>query len=261
MVDNIHTVWHQALSVGLIASKLHVFTPDDDPLVARSLMDKERWDFAGFALPGLKGASSVVQRKSLSGDSPSWKESTTPIAADRLVAKQTPIREAIDRIVRRDILYVIGRHGVDQVVTRADLNKHEVKMMLFGTISSLETKIVECLRKKDVSEKDLEACLKPKRYKESWKKYEELRTKNEDIDFLECLDLCDKRDVLLRLNYQPYIDVCGGKGKLEKFFKRVEKVRNSLAHASDPDQQKSWEQILDLLRTSEALLRIEADQP
>jgi hypothetical protein len=59
-------------------------------------------------------------------------------------------------------------------------------------------------------------------------KFEELKTGHSELDMLEATDFCDKRDLVVELGGLPG----WSKNKLEKALKRIEDLRNQVAHAS-----------------------------
>jgi hypothetical protein len=102
---------------------------------------------------------------------------------------------------------------------------------------------------------------------DSWKKYlsakriqqaEELflqrKARNEAIELSDCLQLCDKRDIVL--NEEPLRELLGivSKSKGKDFFKKLENLRNNLAHSQDLNTQNSWNEMITLIQQTEMLL-------
>lgn len=54
--------------------------------------------------------------------------------ADSLVAREAPVFSLLDRFVERDVLFALGRRGVDGVVTIYDLNQPAAHLLGFGLI-------------------------------------------------------------------------------------------------------------------------------
>jgi hypothetical protein len=80
-------------------------------------------------------------------------------------------------------------------------------------------------------------------------KFEELRTEKFDPPLIEVTDFCDKRDVLAK---KGVLSV-PSKGKALKDFKRIEDLRNSVAHAATYAQsEEQLAEFVELLELTEA---------
>lgn len=85
------------------------------------------------------------------------------------------------------------------------------------------------------------------------KLFEERKKKNEEIDRADCLQFCDKRDIisetedlLKKLQYD--------KKEFCKLLEEVEKIRNNLAHAQDIITA-DWPNIIDISTAAEEFLK------
>jgi len=75
--------------------------------------------------------------------------------------------------------------------------------------------------------------LKDDRLEKARKIYNHRKRKNEEIDLVSCLQLCDKRDILA--SKEGIIGKLGfkSKNKWDKQFKNIEDMRDNLAHSQD----------------------------
>ena len=73
-------------------------------------------------------------------------------------------------------------------------------------------------------EGSLQETLKPNRLTEAQKLYEARKARNEEIDLADCLQICDKRDLILK--FVGYGELgFESKGKAERLFKEAENLR------------------------------------
>lgn len=174
--------------------------------------------------------------------------------SDHLIADSTPLSEVLVALRNAQSYFVLLGRTVEGIVTRADLNKPPVRMYLFGLISLLEMHLAAWVKVtyQDESWRD---AISPKRVSEAEKVKAERAIKGEDPLLLDCLQFCDRRDLVLKnmvlrgkLGLTP-------KTKSSNLLKQAESLRNLLAHSGhDLSQGSSWEERIDLVHWVEALL-------
>lgn len=69
-----------------------------------------------------------------------------PLTPDRLVAREAPVLRLLERLERHEILFTLGRGGVDGVVTIFDLNQPAAHLFGFGMALICEADVTEALR-------------------------------------------------------------------------------------------------------------------
>ena len=153
------------------------------------------------------------------------------IEPEHLITDSTPIAEIFTALTNRDFSFVLyGRHIVG-IITKADINKPPVRIYLFGIISLFEMHLNSWINhyypgdtwKHEVPEK---------RINDAHDTYEQRKGNNQDLSLLECLQLCDKRDLLAKSEaFRIKFNI--SKKKFDSFVKRVEKVRNKIAHSQN----------------------------
>ncbi|MEH7250761.1 hypothetical protein V7111_01330, partial [Neobacillus niacini] len=170
-----------------------------------------------------------------------------------LVSDSTPLLQTLFIFKNTERLFMIEGNRITKVVTLADLQKPPIRMLLFGVISLLEMHLYRIIN----------------RYfrDETWKKHlsvkriylaEELflqrKARNEAIQLSDCLQLCDKRDIVL--GEQPLCELLGivSKSKGKDFFKKLETLRNNLAHSQDLNTLNSWNEMFSLIEQTEKIL-------
>lgn len=93
------------------------------------------------------------------------------------------------------------------------------------------------------------------RLEQARQRQEERRRRNQDLDLLECLQFCDKRDIALSsADIRSRLGVRNTKS-LKGLLKRVEALRDNLAHSqSDLAAGSTWNEILSDVCTVQSLL-------
>jgi hypothetical protein len=162
-----------------------------------------------------------------------------------LISDATPLAKMFSVLGRREYLFVLVGNRVAGIVTRADLNKPPTRIYLFGLISLLEMHLLFWIREefgddwmRHVNESRLEAARKL---------FEQRRDKHQELDLCECLQICDKADLII--SHQPLRQRFGFESKTtgHKTFHRVETLRDLLAHSQARlTEGSTWE---DLVKT------------
>ncbi len=256
-MSNRSIVWHQSLTVDLIASPCHVFTPDVGVKSALSLMEQNNWDVAGYSEAGTSNADAIVKRSDLKKSSCSTlQDARESLDIGRLVAEQTPILEALSRIVKNERLYVFGQGGVNRLVTIADLNKQQGKLLVFGIVSALEMRLLDWLRYKNSADEDLSRVLTPENLARAKALLERRKRTSEDTDLLECLLFRDKFTLVLDAQVEQLDVVYNMVEKPKSAFFQIQDIRNNLAHARDASSDTSWGEIARLLNFVTAFIAV-----
>lgn len=127
-----------------------------------------------------------------------------------------------------DFAFVINNNEIDGIVTKADINKPLFRLYLFGIISLFEMHINFWINKFITD--DLRTFLKPSRFRTAIEVFELRKKRNDQLTILECIQLSDKRDILLKTS--AFLEIFSySKKKFERFMKHVESVRNDTAHS------------------------------
>jgi len=182
------------------------------------------------------------------------KDHLQPMTANLLIADATPLPIVLSVMKSKERTFVLAGPEVGGIVTRADLNKPPVRVYLFGMISLLEMHLTFWL-KEGYPNDSWSGELPPTRLEKAQKLLADRRSRRQDTGLLECLQFCDKRDLILgrpilrdKLGAEP-------KAKAHQFLKRAEALRDLLAHSQkDLDHGSSWEEVIDLVEWVEEFL-------
>jgi hypothetical protein len=170
-----------------------------------------------------------------------------------LVSDSTPLLQTLFIFKDTERLFIIEGNRITRVVTLADLQKPPIRMLLFGVISVLEMHLYRIISEYFV-EDSWKSHLSDKRIQLAEELFLQRKARNEAIKLSDCLQLCDKRDIVL--NEQPLRELLGieSKSKGKDFFKKLEILRNNLAHSQDLNTLNSWTEMISLIEQTENVL-------
>lgn len=183
-----------------------------------------------------------------------------PLNADCLISDGTAIAVLLNVLRTKERAFVLIGAEVKGIVTFADLNKPPVRVYLFGLVSLLEMHLRFWIRTSYPNDSWKKA-LKNKRIEYANELQAERQKLNQQIDLLDCLQVCDLRDLLLgneKLRKRLGIE---SKGKGEKLLGEAEKLRDRLAHSQqDLVEGTTWRELIDLVEKMEALVHRSDDE-
>jgi hypothetical protein len=141
---------------------------------------------------------------------------------------------------------------VSGIITPGDLGKMPVRMWLFSLVSMIEMQMLRIIKKKYPGNSWKKYISSEERLHNTEEIFKELQNNNQAIELIDCLQFCDKRDIILededilkKLKYS--------KNKFDELLKDLENLRNNLAHAQNIITTK-WPNIIILSKEAEDLL-------
>jgi hypothetical protein len=141
-------------------------------------------------------------------------------------------RDVIDCLDKSKYCFVSILGNVGGVITRSDIQKPPVRMWLFGMITILEMFISRMLKAK-YQDLSWQTELTASRLKKAQNLYDERIRRNQQVELLDCLQLVDKAQILMK---DPDIRADVGyesKRAAEQSIRNFESLRNNLAHTND----------------------------
>jgi hypothetical protein len=176
------------------------------------------------------------------------------LTADDLISDATPLSAVLRVFKKQHFAFVLIGPEVRGIVTRADLNKPPVRIYLFSLISLLEMHLGFWISaeypngswRKELGNERLDAAKKIQK---------ERRKRKQDPALVECLQFCDRRDLLIpRKELRARLDM-GSKASAVRSLKRAEVLRNGLAHSQqDLVHGSSWEDLISLIEWLEVVV-------
>lgn len=251
-------MWDRLLTIELIAEAMVSCGASDDATAVWQRMEKQNWNQIGFREAREQGGGAVIgylTRSDLTGRLGNLTNAPVrPFSVKELVSEHTSIRDCLLRLTHASRLFVLGPSGVDRVVTIADLQKQPVRIMLFGTISLLDMAMLSTIKGKYPNNRWADFLNKPRLHKAE-ALHRERHNAGHDTELADCLELCDKSDILTQTAADRTAVGFASHKQCKKFFNRVERLRDNLAHGQDPTEVADWSTICSLLARSEELVR------
>ncbi len=165
------------------------------------------------------------------------------IAIGNLIADATSLAKVFSILGGREYSFVVVDANVAGIITRADLNKPPVRIYLFGLVSLLEMHLVFWIRK-EFGDEAWKQHLTESRIEQALKVYEQRKQKHQELNVCECLQICDKADVVM--THDGLRDLFGINSKNEgrKLFGRAQSLRDLLAHGqANLVEGTTWEDL------------------
>jgi hypothetical protein len=216
------------------------------------ILNERGFDVAGVQAVQNGPVIGFVVRGALGGGS--VKEHTSPMSAEHLISDATPLGDLLTVLRAKERVFVLVGSEVKGIITRADLNKPPVRVYLFGLMSLLEMHLRFWVRR-FYGEDSWKQKLKKDRLEAANKLQVKRRGRNEEITLLDCLQFCDKRDLLLASSDLRAKLGLDSKKQAERLLKKAEDIRNRLAHSQqDLVQGSSWQVLIELIETVEDLV-------
>lgn len=170
-----------------------------------------------------------------------------------LISDSTPIADIFTVLNNSNFAFVISGNQVTGIITKADINKPPVRIYLFGAISLLEMHLNLWITHffQDNSWVDQ---IPEGRMETAKGIYDQRKGNNQELTLLECLQLCDKRDLLLKsdgfLNEFEF-----SKNSFRSLLNRAERIRNELAHSQNSIiSNMDWNKFTETISRTEAFL-------
>ena len=175
------------------------------------------------------------------------------IEHELLISDSTPLAEIFSVLSNKNFTFVIYGNNITGIITRADINKPPVRIYIFGIISLLEMHLNSWIN--HYYQNDSWFYKVPKqRMEKAEKVYEQRKGKNQELSILECLQLCDKRNLLSNSN--EFLKTFHFlKTEFESFLERAEKIRNELAHSQNSIiSNMEWNNFVETITRAETFL-------
>jgi hypothetical protein len=160
--------------------------------------------------------------------------------------------EAISYFETKQLILVATGGQVFGIITRGDLHKAPVRMWLFGIVTLIEMQLLRLLRK-HYPEESWKKHLK-QRLKKAEEMFLDRQRHNEHIDLADCLQFCDKADMFCKSDKLRSAAGFASKAQCDDFFKKIQTLRDELAHAQDISAG-DWPTVIALTKRAEQILR------
>jgi hypothetical protein len=248
--QDLRNLFTQNITVRHIAEDLKYCNVETGAEVVREYMEKEDFDVLGIEEDSL--ICGYVEKSELkTGKCGNFKQIFSP---PELIAESTPLTDLLLMFKKKSRMFILDGNQVKGIVTCGDLQKAPVRMFLFGLITLLEMQMLRVIQLWYPDETWKQILTSGSRLGKAEELLKERKERNEAIDLADCLQFCDKRDIVLKtpqlfINFD-FTNIKDGK----RFFKEAEELRNNLAHAQDIIAGSTWEKVIDLVEEIETTL-------
>ncbi len=175
------------------------------------------------------------------------------IGPELLISDSTPIADIFTALTQRAFAFILYGKQIIGIITIADINKPPVRIYLFGMISLFEMHLNLWINHY-FPDNGWKSEIPANRMNLALDIYEKRKCNNQDLSLLECLQFCDKRDLLTKsIRFIKEFDL--SKEKFATFVKEVEKIRNELAHSQNSIiADIEWSDFVEIVSHLEAFL-------
>jgi hypothetical protein len=162
---------------------------------------------------------------------------------EQVIDGETPLLILLGGLATRHWMFVRKESEIAGFVSRSDLQRAPVRMLLFGLISLFEMLLLELVQQ-NYSERSIMTTLTEKRLDQALHLHAERSKRGEELHLADCLQIADKRDLLLSV--EGLVQRLGFESNksANRFFVDVEQLRDRLVHANDLIAGSSWEEVL-----------------
>lgn len=216
----------ETISAGFISEPFASFDAEADVNMVRSFMAEQDYDVIGVRRNGLvvgNARRSDLGRGALSDYMVEFQDM-------EIVDASAPLIELLRHMRKSPRVYVRLLGEVGGIITSGDLQKAPVRMWLFGVISLIEMQLLRIIRQ-TYRDDSWDKFIKPDRLDSARQILNDRKQKNADIDLADCLQFCDKRDIVIG-NLWPQLGFESWESGMH-LLKDVEGLRNNLAHSQD----------------------------
>lgn len=247
-IQSFYNLFENEIRVQLIAEPLFLVSKDADAVTTAAHLLVQGYDECGVQSAG--SVTEIVKGVDLLCGQVADHVTTVPI--ERLVSTSTPIWSCLSRLASYRSLFVLGEHEIDGIVTLADIDKQPGRLLIFGLISMLEM-VMLALVKQHYLNNEWQRLISRKRLERAQNLYRVRRELDQQIDLIECIQLCDKFNMCLKTQgLRVPLELDEGFG--DTLFADLEQVRNNLAHGHSAATGKRWTDVVETLQGGHRVL-------
>jgi len=137
------SIYANNITVSHICEKLSYFNINDSAIDAKTYMEENNYDYLGIEENGI--IMGYINRSSLGNGIGKCKDYLIEFNSLNLISDSTPIIDLISILRDTPAIFVLVRNKVKNIVTRADLQKPPVRMLIFGYINILEMNLLQTI--------------------------------------------------------------------------------------------------------------------
>jgi hypothetical protein len=170
---------------------------------------------------------------------------TQPLKRASILDTEAEIPLLLDGLKDRESVAVRLADRTFVYLQRADLECLPMRLWLFGHVSCFERCLVDLVRR-DYPQQDFLRVLTAERFAAAQRLFHARVGRHETLDLADCLQIADKRELLLAERAAAKRLGFASKKQAKKFFEHVETLRDRLAHAHDLVPDSDWSTFIHL---------------
>lgn len=168
---------------------------------------------------------------------------------DNIVSANTSLKDILSFFKDREWIFLLNGKNKIEIITKADLQKMPIRILFFGMISIFEMNMLERIKKKHIV--NWESSLSSKRLDKAKEIYGKRKSKNQEIDLLDCLQICDKMTILRKNDKELLKTFDISINKFKKSVESFQDLRDSIAHSQDLLAGISLDEIIEIYQELE----------
>ena len=249
--EHLIEIFSLGVTAKYIAESLRGFDVNHPVDEVLEFMDDKGYDVVGVTEEGI--IIGYVEKTKISGNSPG--KCYSSFETKSILPDTAPLTDVFVAFSESPRVFVSVFGQVGGIITPADLQKFPVRIYLFGLISLIEMQMLRIIKERYPKE-EWKSLLTQKRLDDANRILTERRNRNADIGLADCLQLCDKGDILRKDNELFESISSDSKGSFKDLMKKLENLRNELAHAQYMAVWKDWSEFAQLVKKAQGFLDI-----
>lgn len=251
-VSELRSIFEDGITVESICEQLYcVARSADSNDIARKLRAFD-FDVAGIAQDDMSPVDGYIRREDLTYGT--CGDNALTFRETDLISDSTPLVEVLSALRTSPHRFVLDGLRISSIVTRADLQKPPIRVLIFGLITLLEMNLSHLISAL-YPDNSWQQHLSNARLETAHTLMKQRKERNEELELFDCLQFCDKRDLLKKHEKARKILGFSSEENAVQRLKLIEWLRDRVAHAQDLTSGSSWEEVIDTVVDVEVLIR------
>ena len=251
-LSELRSLLEAGITAGAIFEPLQSCPASAEAREMADMLTSRDFDVAGVQSTPDGPVLGFVRRDALGGGL--VQDHLTPLVAEHLVSEAIPLGALLNVLKDRPHSFVLIGAEVQGIVTRADLNKPPVRVYLFGLVSLLEMHLSFWIEDRFRGD-SWQVRLRESRLDLARRLQARRRERNQDPGLFECLQFCDRRDIVLGCDELREKMQLGAARDAKACLEAAGDLRDILAHSQRYlDEGSSWDAVIGLVGRIEEIV-------
>jgi len=235
-----------------IAEQILTCSFNDDAIMIKESMYKKRFDVLGIENEFGKVIGYLKRVDLKQGQCKDYQILFEP---GILITNSTKLMKVLELMETRERLFMLEDDEVKGIITRGDLQKAPMRLMIFGILSILEMHLQREIENMYPNNSwVIPSLIKEDRVKQARELFEKSKNNDEDLTLLECTTFWDKCKMIAKTPklVEELSKVIDSSEKKLQYFNRI---RNCVAHPKNISRGSGWCDTIRLVRDAEELCK------